>query len=96
CKYDGRNRDRPRQQRPRRTCGPPYWTLSPRPVPFPQNKSSSAHLPLAICLTSALLQKPVPADDSNDASRTEFALGYDWVDVRDDADEGEHTFTFTL
>ncbi|KAF8138908.1 dynein light intermediate chain-domain-containing protein [Boletus edulis] len=38
-------------------------------------------------LTSALLQKPVPADDSNDASRTDFALGYDWVDVRDDADE---------
>ena len=40
-------------------------------------------------LASALLQKPVPADDSNDASRTDFALGYDWADIRDDGDEGE-------
>ena len=39
-------------------------------------------------LASALLQKPIAADDSNDASRTDFALGYDWADVRDDADEG--------
>ncbi|KAF8559427.1 DLIC-domain-containing protein [Imleria badia] len=38
-------------------------------------------------LVSALLQKPVPADDSNDASRTNFALGYDWTDVRDEGDE---------
>jgi hypothetical protein len=34
-------------------------------------------------LASALLQKPVAADDSDD-----FALGYDWADVRDDGDEG--------
>lgn len=39
-------------------------------------------------LASALLQKPIAADDSNDASRTDFALGYDWADVRDDGDEG--------
>lgn len=39
-------------------------------------------------LASALLQKPVAADDSNDESRTDFALGYGWADVRDDGDEG--------
>ncbi|KAI9574289.1 dynein light intermediate chain-domain-containing protein [Boletus coccyginus] len=38
-------------------------------------------------LASALLQKPIAADDSNDASRTDFALGYDWADVRDEGDE---------
>lgn len=39
-------------------------------------------------LASALLHKPAAADDSNDALRSDFALGYDWADVRDDADEG--------
>ncbi|KAG9317814.1 dynein light intermediate chain-domain-containing protein [Chiua virens] len=38
-------------------------------------------------LASALLQKPVAASDSNDESRSDFALGYDWADVRDDGDE---------
>ncbi|KIK96822.1 hypothetical protein PAXRUDRAFT_825548 [Paxillus rubicundulus Ve08.2h10] len=37
-------------------------------------------------LASALLQKPV-SDESREESRTDFALGYDWVDVRDDGDE---------
>ncbi|KAI6166245.1 dynein light intermediate chain-domain-containing protein [Pisolithus thermaeus] len=33
-------------------------------------------------LASALLQKPV-SDDSKEESRTDFALGYDWSDVKD-------------
>ncbi|KAG6327619.1 hypothetical protein ID866_11470 [Astraeus odoratus] len=37
-------------------------------------------------LASALLQKPV-SDGDKDESRTDFALGYDWADVRDDGDE---------
>ncbi|KAL4081422.1 dynein light intermediate chain-domain-containing protein [Scleroderma yunnanense] len=37
-------------------------------------------------LASALLQKPV-SDENNEESRTDFALGYDWADVRDDGDE---------
>ncbi|TFY50288.1 hypothetical protein EVG20_g11608 [Dentipellis fragilis] len=37
-------------------------------------------------LASALLQKPA-ADGGKDEPRTDFALGYDWADVRDDADE---------
>ncbi|KAH7923655.1 hypothetical protein BV22DRAFT_1196540 [Leucogyrophana mollusca] len=37
-------------------------------------------------LASALLQKPV-ADEEKGESRSDFALGYDWADVRDDADE---------
>ncbi|EGO02101.1 hypothetical protein SERLA73DRAFT_177841 [Serpula lacrymans var. lacrymans S7.3] len=37
-------------------------------------------------LASALLQKPV-ADEGKDESRSDFALGYEWADVRDDADE---------
>ncbi|KAL4076333.1 dynein light intermediate chain-domain-containing protein [Scleroderma citrinum] len=37
-------------------------------------------------LASALLQKPV-LDENNEESRTDFALGYDWADVRDDGDE---------
>lgn len=36
-------------------------------------------------LASALLQKP-PAEDK--AEDQDFALGYDWADVRDEADEG--------
>ena len=39
-------------------------------------------------LVSSLLQKP-PSDAGKDDPRTDFALGYDWADVRDDADEGE-------
>ena len=39
-------------------------------------------------LANALLQKP-PADGGKDDAATDFALGYDWADVRDDADEGE-------
>ncbi|KAI0920968.1 hypothetical protein AcW1_004900 [Taiwanofungus camphoratus] len=37
-------------------------------------------------LVSALLQKPV-SDTEKDDTRSDFALGYDWTDVRDDADE---------
>ena len=39
-------------------------------------------------VTSALLQKPV-SDEVKEDQRSDFALGYDWADVRDDADEGE-------
>ena len=38
-------------------------------------------------LVSALLQKPT-ADASKDEPRTDFALGYDWADVRDEGEEG--------
>ena len=38
-------------------------------------------------LVSALLQKPA-ADVSKDEPRTDFALGYDWADVRDEGEEG--------
>ncbi|RDB20102.1 Cytoplasmic dynein 1 light intermediate chain 1 [Hypsizygus marmoreus] len=37
-------------------------------------------------LASALLQKPV-SDEGKDDARTDFAVGYDFADVRDDADE---------
>ncbi|KAH9942577.1 dynein light intermediate chain-domain-containing protein [Amylocystis lapponica] len=37
-------------------------------------------------LVSALTQKP-SADEGNGDKRSDFAVGYDWVDVRDDADE---------
>ncbi|KAK7470324.1 hypothetical protein VKT23_001755 [Stygiomarasmius scandens] len=37
-------------------------------------------------LTSAFLQKPA-SDDSKDESKIDFAVGYDFADVRDDADE---------
>ena len=47
-------------------------------------------------LASALLQKPVAADDSSDASRTDFALGYDWADVRDEGDEGTSVSSATF
>ena len=53
-------------------------------------------------LVSALLQKPA-ADASKDEPRTDFALGYDWADVRDEGEEGLfpawpalHTFTTQL
>lgn len=38
-------------------------------------------------LASALLQKPV-SDEGKDEHRSDFALGYDFADVRDEADEG--------
>jgi dynein light intermediate chain 1, cytosolic len=38
-------------------------------------------------LVSALLQKPA-ADASKDEPSTDFALGYDWADVRDEGEEG--------
>lgn len=39
-------------------------------------------------LASALLQKPL-ADEGRDDQRIDFALGYDFADVRDEADEGK-------
>ena len=38
-------------------------------------------------IASALLQKP-PSDDSTETNLPDFALGYDWADVRDEGDEG--------
>ena len=38
-------------------------------------------------LVSALLQKPA-AEASKDEPRIDFALGYDWADVRDEGEEG--------
>lgn len=38
-------------------------------------------------LASALLQKS-PTDGGKDEPRTDFALGYDWADVRDEGEEG--------
>jgi hypothetical protein len=38
-------------------------------------------------LVSALLQKPA-ADGNKDEPHTDFALGYDWADVRDEGEEG--------
>ena len=38
-------------------------------------------------LTSALLQKPA-SDAGKDDQKIDYALGYDFADVRDDADEG--------
>jgi dynein light intermediate chain 1, cytosolic len=38
-------------------------------------------------LVSALLQKP-PADAGKDEPRIDFAVGYDWADVRDEGEEG--------
>ena len=38
-------------------------------------------------LASALLHK-APAEDVQEDQRLNFALGYDWADVRDEADEG--------
>ncbi|KAI0720370.1 dynein light intermediate chain [Cerioporus squamosus] len=37
-------------------------------------------------LASALLQKP-PPDETKEDQRIDFAIGYNWADVRDDADE---------
>ena len=38
-------------------------------------------------IQSALLQKPV-SEEHKDDQRTDFAIGYDFADVRDEADEG--------
>jgi len=46
-------------------------------------------------LASALLQKP-PSDDPSEANLPEFALGYDWADVRDEGDEGKTTLFRSL
>jgi len=45
-------------------------------------------------LVSAVLQKPA-ADVSKDEPRTDFALGYDWADVRDEGEEGLSSLPFT-
>ncbi|KAF8076732.1 dynein light intermediate chain-domain-containing protein [Lyophyllum atratum] len=37
-------------------------------------------------LVSALLQKP-PSDEGKEGNRSDFAVGYDFADIRDDADE---------
>ncbi|KAF8969341.1 dynein 1 light intermediate chain [Flammula alnicola] len=41
-------------------------------------------------IASALLQKPV-SDEQKDDQRTDFAIGYDFADVRDEADEDTDT-----
>lgn len=43
-------------------------------------------------LAAALLNKS-PAEEVNEDQRLDFALGYDWADLRDDADEGEFVST---
>jgi dynein light intermediate chain 1, cytosolic len=40
-------------------------------------------------LAAALLQRPVADEPKDDSRSSDFALGYQWADVRDDADEGE-------
>jgi len=40
-------------------------------------------------LAAAFLQKPVK-DEGKDDQRTDFAIGYDFANVRDEADEGVH------
>jgi dynein light intermediate chain 1, cytosolic len=39
-------------------------------------------------LGTALLQKVTTEESRTETTRLDFALGYDWADVRDDADEG--------
>lgn len=39
-------------------------------------------------LTAALLNKPTVEETAAD-DKSDFALGYDWADVRDEGDEGE-------
>ena len=41
-------------------------------------------------LASALLQKPL-SDVPSETNLPDFALGYDWADVRDEGDEGKST-----
>jgi dynein light intermediate chain 1 len=38
-------------------------------------------------IASALLQKPL-AEEQKDAQKIDFAIGYEFADVRDEADEG--------
>ena len=40
-------------------------------------------------LAAALLQKPVADEAKGDSHSSDFALGYEWADVRDEADEGQ-------
>ena len=42
-------------------------------------------------LAAALLKKP-PSEELKDDQKLDFALGYDWADVRDDGDEGKFVF----
>ena len=46
-------------------------------------------------LASALLQKPL-SDERKDDQKTDFAIGYDFADVRDEADEGVCPFFLAL
>ncbi|KAI0029036.1 dynein light intermediate chain-domain-containing protein [Vararia minispora EC-137] len=46
-------------------------------------------------LASALLNKP-PADAGKDEPRTDFALGYDWADVRDEDDTLARLSVYTV
>ncbi|KAG6910765.1 hypothetical protein DXG01_007652 [Tephrocybe rancida] len=43
-------------------------------------------------LASALLQKPIQDEEKED-NRSDFAIGYDFADVRDEADEGKSHYT---
>jgi dynein light intermediate chain 1 len=43
-------------------------------------------------IAAALLQK-APSEESKPEERHDFALGYEWADVRDDADEGSFGFS---
>jgi dynein light intermediate chain 1, cytosolic len=40
-------------------------------------------------LAAALLQKHVADEAKDDSRSSDFALGYEWADVRDEADEGQ-------
>lgn len=40
-------------------------------------------------LAAALLQKQVADEGKDDSRSSDFALGYEWADVRDEADEGD-------
>jgi dynein light intermediate chain 1 len=45
-------------------------------------------------LAAALLQRPVSDEAKDDLRSSDFALGYEWADVRDDADEGERRWIY--
>lgn len=42
-------------------------------------------------IASALLNKPL-VDEPKDSQKTDFAIGYDFADVRDESDEGMHYY----
>lgn len=44
-------------------------------------------------IAAALLNKP-PSEEVKEDQRLDFALGYDWADVRDDADEGKYASVY--